>query len=189
MASCSLKHGSSFAKAFAGLSMPDLLKFMESVWEDFQDDDFPHLSEKKSWEVYLLYKGFFTHYSLFFTLPYCNVGFAIHLNKDQEDKVFLLVDKIDLQDPKYSALQKRCLGVTEALAAREVIITAHNRLVQMGDYHAILNNCQDYCQRLAKDFKLQQPVITEADMSIVAGTGSIFVTVIGVIIVFILNYK
>lgn len=190
MASCSLKYNkaqSSFAKAFTGLSMADLFKFMESVWEDFDDDAFPHLSERESWEVYLLYKGgYFTHYSLFFTLSCCSVGFAIHLNKNQEDKVVLLLERIDLQDPKYSALQKKCLGTTEALTAREVIIAAHNRLVQMGDYHALLNNCQDYCQRLAKDFKLN-PILTEADVGIVAGTGSVAVAVVGVIISFLLK--
>ena len=178
MTSSSSKYSdSSVAKAFKELDKESLFKFMESVWESFQNDVFPHLSEKKSWEVYLLHKGFFAHYSLLFTLPGCSVGFLIHLNKNEEDRVFLLVDRLDLQDSKYSTLQKQHLGTTEALPAQEVITAAHNRLVQMGDYHAILKNCQDYCQRLAKDFKLQEPVITGANSGSSAAIGSFAVGV------------
>ena len=190
MASSSSKYSadSSVAKAFKELDKEGLFKFMESVWEDFQNDAFPCLSEKKSWEVYLLHKGFLTHYSLLFTLPGCTLGFLIHLNKNEENRVFLLVDRLDLQDSKYSTLQKRRLGTTKALPAQEVIIAAHNRLVQMGDYNAIFNNCQDYCQHLAKDFKLR-PVTTEAEVGIIAGTGSLAVAVFAVLIAFILSLK
>ena len=49
--------------------------------------------------------------------------------------------------------------------ANEILLCAHTRMKQMGGYQALINNCQDFCQNLAKDIECTG-VITGSDVAV-----------------------
>ena len=63
------------------------------------------------------------------------------------------------------------MGPTRPITARDIITKGHDRLVKMGNYHAVLNNCQDYCQKFAKDLGLDA-VFTDFDVGVGVGVGT-----------------
>ena len=81
-----------------------------------------------------------------------------------------LIEVIDLRDEKWQGFHKRPLGPTRPITTRDIITKGHDRLVKMGNYHAVLNNCQDYCQKFAKDLGLDT-VLTDFDVGV--GTGAL----------------
>ena len=151
--SCNASFGSA-ARAFSGLDQGDLIKYMESVWESCYSD-FPNLMDENCWNVEVVFKAKLgSHYSLLFTIPNCTQGFMVHLIKDDKKEVKFLIEVVDLRDEKWQGFHKRPLGPTRPITAHDIITKGHDRLVKMGNYHAVLNNCQDYCQKFAKDLGL-----------------------------------
>ena len=49
--------------------------------------------------------------------------------------------------------------------ANEILLCAHTRMKQMGGYQALINNCQDFCQNLAKDLNCTS-VLTGSDVAV-----------------------
>ena len=49
--------------------------------------------------------------------------------------------------------------------ANEILLCAHTRMKQMGGYQALINNCQEFCQNLAKDIECTG-VITGSDVAV-----------------------
>ena len=138
------------AGAFSGLTREELLERMEDVWDEFSYD-FPYFDVKKCWEVTLLHKGYFKHYSLLLTVTGCHEGLLIHLvvEENQTCLDFRMVDLSKIIDKKL--LEKTSLGTTpKPMSADTIIRGAHDLLVSMGSYHSTLNNCQDYCQKVAE---------------------------------------
>ena len=180
MASGSCNHCfKSAAKAFKELGEESLIQYMESVWED--SSMLPKLKDEKIWSVQLWYKPF-SHYSMLFTVSNCNEGFLVHLKKDENyTNVKFVIEVADLRHEKYKSLNKKSLGTTRPITAHDVITKAHDRLAKMGDYHAVLNNCQDYCQKVAKDLGLDV-FLTDFDGTASAAATGVLAAVIGFII-------
>ena len=61
--------------------------------------------------------------------------------------------------------------------ANEILLCAHTRMKQMGGYQALMNNCQDFCQNLAKDLDCTG-VLTVADVAV---GGSVVTLTLGVL--------
>ena len=155
------------AGAFPGLTREELLEKMEDVWDKFSYD-FPYFDVKERWQVTLLHKGLFNHYSLLITLSgCCHEGLKIHLFVKGERLCFgfhvLVLSEINEKT--------ETLGVTpKPMTAATIIWEAHDLLVSMGSYNAALNNCQDYCQKVAKFLGVSIP-FTGAE-AVVAGGGA-----------------
>lgn len=153
-----------FAKAFKGVSREELIRRITKVWNEFEN--FPILHQKINWEVIMLSKGIFSHYSLLFTTPGHNEGFVIHLSVDGESsEMEFSLDRMVVSSPRYHTLKKTELGTTEPIEAWTIIVKAHSILVHMGSYHEALNNCQDYCQKVAKEIGVSPPV-TGSDVAV-----------------------
>uniref|UniRef100_A0A1X7UN82 LRAT domain-containing protein n=1 Tax=Amphimedon queenslandica TaxID=400682 RepID=A0A1X7UN82_AMPQE len=157
------------AKAFKGFTREELMHNITEVWKDLEN--FPVWNRRISWEVIMLSKGVFTHYSLLFTTPGHNEGFVIHLKVagEHNETVFSL-DKVE-DISSFSTLKKTELGATEPIDAWTVIVKAHNILVSMGSYHETFNNCQDYCQKVAKELGVSRPV-TGSDVAVAGAVGA-----------------
>ena len=139
------------AGAFPGWTKEKLLERIKIVWGGFSEN-FPSFKVKKCWEVALLRKGYFKHYSLLFTVPGCREGLLIHLIVDEENQTCLDFRMVDLSkiESLEKTLEKTFLGTTPRMSAAAIISGAHDLLVNMGSYHSTLNNCQDYCQKVAE---------------------------------------
>ena len=61
--------------------------------------------------------------------------------------------------------------------ANEILLCAHTRMKQMGGYQALINNCQEFCQNLAKDIECTG-VITGLDVAV---GGSAFTIAVGIL--------
>lgn len=173
MASQSSKCSCDVAEAFTGFTKEELIKLMKAVWRKFSKE-FPSLKDKMCWEVFLLSRSFFGHYSLLFTIPNCREGFKIHLIVNEEDKVCFACDRIS----DIRKLQKTLLGTTGLMNAIKIISVAHKLLMSMGSYHTTFNNCQNYCQRVAKYLRVSSPttgVEAVVETSIIIVGVSIFV--------------
>ena len=145
------------AGAFPGWTKEKLLERIKFVWGEFSEN-FPSFKVKKRWEVALLHKGYFKHYSLLFTVPGCREGLLIHLVVDEENRMSLDFHMVDLSEIEKKALKKKFLGViSKPVSAATIIRGAHNLLMSMGSYHAALNNCQDYCQLVAECLGVSVP--------------------------------
>ena len=151
--SCSSSSSSSefsIAKPFTGKSVDDLNQHIHSLWQNFVL--LPNYDIKKEWNVYLLYKSFFGHYSMLFLLPGHIEGFLIHLLvEDNETNFHLNYVNLGTFKMNYEDLKALSLGATEPFTAADIIKKAHDTLVKMGPYNAVLNNCQDYCKEIAKE--------------------------------------
>uniref|UniRef100_A0A1X7UDM9 Uncharacterized protein n=2 Tax=Amphimedon queenslandica TaxID=400682 RepID=A0A1X7UDM9_AMPQE len=143
----------SLLPAFEGISDEELHQYTSSVWEDFVK--FPSLREKIKWDVYLVYKSLFGHYSLLFLLHGYDEGFLIHLKVSDSRETKFHLNRVSLHtfaiDPRYKNHKALLMGTTEPLTALDIVKKAHDRLTRMGNYHTSLNNCQDYCEKVAKD--------------------------------------
>ena len=139
------------AKPFIGKTEDELHKYVASRWKSFHK--FPHYDEQIRWDVYLLYKNLFGHYSVLFVTPGHIEGFLIHLvvNEDKQTEFRLKAVKLCSYPEDHPDLKALSLGTTEAITAKHIIRKAHDRLVNMGQYHTLFNNCQDYCHGVAKD--------------------------------------
>ena len=141
------------AKPFTGKTEAELNKYIDSTWNNFVFP--PSYDEEIHWDVYLLYKSLFDHYSMFFVTPGYIEGFCIHLQvKDKKTEFRLDVVNLRSLPHKCPDLNALSLGTTEAFTAKRIIAKAHDRLVKMGCYHAIFNNCQDYCTEVASDIQV-----------------------------------
>ena len=65
---------------------------------------------------------------------------------------------------KHRQLKQTSLGKT-VKPANEILLCAHTRMKQMGGYQALINNCQDFCQQLAKDLDCTG-VVTGFDVAV-----------------------
>ena len=147
----------SSAEPFTGKTEAELNDYIDSTWKKFVV--LPHYNEEIHWDVYLLYKSFFSHYSMLFVTPGHIEGFLIHLlvNEDNKTTEFRL-DVVNLRSypDKCPDLNALSLGTTEAFTAKGIITKAHDRLVKMGRYHTLFNNCRDYCKELAGDIQVKK---------------------------------
>ena len=141
----------SSAKPFNGLTEAELNSYIDRTWKRFVV--LPHYDEEIHWDVYLLYKSFFGHYSVLFVTPGHIEGFLIHLTVLEDNRIEFLVDtkSLRLLSHDQSDLNALSLGTTNKFTAKYIITKAHDRLVKMGRYHTILNNCQHYCRELASE--------------------------------------
>lgn len=149
-----LQAGKSYmAKPFEGKTEEELNKYIDDKWQRFVIQ--PSYDEKVNWDVYILCKSFFKHYSMLFLRPGCIEGFVIHL-KVNEDKIefHLEIKNLRFFSHEYPDLKALSLGTTNELTAKYIITTAHDTLVSLGYYHAVLNNCQDYCKEIATKIKV-----------------------------------
>lgn len=110
---------------------------------------FPNLHELSSWNVYLLSKDLFGHYTLMFQVPNQRECLVIELVVINQQTNFSL-RVIDVNNEQYRDIKAKDLGVIKEKAG-VILGKAYRRLRQMGSYHALINNCQDYCKLLAKD--------------------------------------
>ena len=160
-----------FAEAFKGIPGEELMQKITHVWEDFEN--FPYWSQKISWEVIMLSKGYFTHYSLLFTTPGNNEGFVIHLSVGEHNEITFLFEKMADISSRHT-LKKTELGTTKpAIDAVGLIMKAHDILVQMGSYHETFNNCQDYCQIVAKELGVSSPMTGTDVVEAAVGVGTV----------------
>ena len=75
--------------------------------------------------------------------------------------------------------------------ANEILLCAHTRMKQMGGYQALINNCQDFCQKLAKDLDCTG-VLTGSDVAVgvgVAGGSVVTLTLGALAVVVIIIFK
>ena len=103
-------------------------------------------------KVYLLKpEGMWVHHSLLFYTG--RKLFVIHLLKfsDKQGKEYatLSINPFDPKEPKYQQLHASELG-TITKSIQGLFKTAQETLKTMGPYNAVLNNCQDYCSKLAE---------------------------------------
>lgn len=147
-------HVACSAQPFTGKTETGLNDYIDSTWNNFVV--LPHYDEKIHWDVHLLYKNLFGHYSMLFVTPGHIEGFCIHLIVNEDNKTEFRLDVVNLRSlpPKCPDLKALSLGTTEAFTAKLIITKAHDRLINMGSYHALLNNCQDYCNKLAADMQV-----------------------------------
>uniref|UniRef100_A0A1X7TBG0 Uncharacterized protein n=1 Tax=Amphimedon queenslandica TaxID=400682 RepID=A0A1X7TBG0_AMPQE len=138
----------SYGKPFTGATPDELKKYIQSLWDD-EFVFFPNYDEENEWDVYLLYKSLLGHYSILFLLPGHTEGFFIHLLVDNTRRqTRFVLNYVKLSKFK-SNLKALSLGTTEPFTAAHIITKAHDILVDMGSYHALSNNCQDYCKQIA----------------------------------------
>lgn len=103
--------------------------------------------------VYLLKpEGLWKHHSLLFYME--KKFFIIHLLKfpDEQGKEYatsVFIKSFDWDAPEHSHLLASELGTTNT-SIRDLFEKAQGVLAAMGRYNAILNNCQDYCSKLAE---------------------------------------
>ena len=142
------------AKPFTGKTEDELNKYIKRIWNNFVV--LPSYDEQIHWDVYLLYKNFLSHCSVLFVTHGHIEGFLIHLvvNERMETEFHLDVVNLRSYPNKYPDLKALSLGTTEAITAKRIIRKAHDRLVNMGQYHIIYNNCQDYCNGVASDIQV-----------------------------------
>ena len=142
------------AKPFTGKTEAELKEYIDSTWNNFVFP--PSYDEQIHWDVYLLYKSLFGHYSMFFVTPGHIEGFLIHLVVNEEKKTEFRIDVVNLRSLSHKCpdLNALSLGTTEEFTAKHIITKAHDRLVKMGHYHTLFNNCQDYCKEIASDIKV-----------------------------------
>ena len=169
------------AGAFPGLTREELLEKMEDVWDEFSYD-FPYFDVKERWKVTLLHKGLFKHYSLLLTVPGCHEGLLIHLIVDEENRLCLDFCMVDLSEINEKSLKQNTLGTTpKPMTADTIIRGAHDLLVSMGSYNAALNNCQDYCQKVAEFLGVSIP-FTGAEAVAAGGGATVAAGVTGAVI-------
>ena len=142
------------AKPFKGKTEAELNKYIDNEWQEFVTLKF--YDEEVNWNVYILCKSFFGHYSMLFLRKGFIEGFLIHLLVNEDDETEFHLDTVNLRSlsrdcPDLKALS---LGTTNEFTAKYIITTAHNTLVSLGYYHAVLNNCQDYCKEIAAKIKV-----------------------------------
>ena len=137
------------AKPFKGKTEAELNKYIDNEWQEFVT--LKSYDEEVNWDVYILCKSFFGHYSMLFLRKGFIEGFLIHLlvNEDNETEFHLNAVNLRSLSRDYPDLKVLSLGESEAFTAKHIITTAHNTLVSLGYYHAVLNNCQDYCKEIA----------------------------------------
>ncbi len=132
------------------------------------------LKKRLSWDVYLISKGFWGHYSIGFVRPgKPDKCFVIHLMVSRGNTSQFVLDMIDLQalsrTAKYKDLKVTKLGDVSDISAKTIFLEGYDCFTTMGNYHAVLNNCQHYCQKLAEKFHLNQPVMIGNDAVAVGG--------------------
>ena len=143
------------AKPYIGKTETELNEYVGKRWKKFILL-FPHYDEPLHWDVHLLFKSLFGHYAMLFVTPGHIEGFLIHLVVNERKETEFRLDAVNLRSysddhPDLNALS---LGTTEEFTAKRIITKAHDRLVKMGRYHTIFNNCQDYCTKVASDIEV-----------------------------------
>ena len=142
------------AKPFKGKTEAELKQYIDEKWKEFVN--IRSNDEEVNWDVYILCKSFFKHYSMLFLRPGFIEGFLIHLKVNEDNETELHLNAVNLRSLShdYPDLKTLSLGTTNEFTAKYIITTAHDTLVELGPYHAVLNNCQDYCKELATKIKV-----------------------------------
>lgn len=142
------------AKPFKGKIKAELYKYIDDEWQEFVT--LKSYDEEVNWNVYILCKSFFDHYSMLFLREGCIEGFLIHLKVNEDDETEFHLNAVNLRSLSrdYPDLKALSLGTTNEFTAKYIITTAHDTLVSLGYYHAVLNNCQDYCKEIAAKMKV-----------------------------------
>ena len=135
------------------LEIPDekLFEKMLAVWDEFPRD-FPNYDVMACWEVTLLSREYFTHYSLLLTAPgFQDEGFVIQLIVTAEDNRYSLDFRREaLSNIKEKSFERTVLGTTEPTGLGTFIWEAYDLLMNLGSYTSALNKCQHYCQKVAE---------------------------------------
>ena len=160
---------SSNARSWGFLADPftvDLKSFLENIrthWQssmvDFGFEDYENVCD---WNVYLLYGGRFTHYSLLFKDGNTR-SFFIDLVINESKKVDYHFQTFRGSN---ETLKENYLGTIKKSAA-EIHKIGCTILKNMGPYHEWFENCQDYCQKFAEELGVDS-VWTGSDM-VIAG--------------------
>ena len=147
------------AKPFTGKTEDELNKYIKRIWNNFVK--FPSYDEQIRWDMYLLYKNPLSHHSVLFVTRGHIEGFLIHLVVNERKETEFHLDVVNLRSypDQYPDLKALSLGTTEAFTAKRIITKAHDRLVNMGCYHTLYNNCQHYCKQVARDTQAKQNTI------------------------------
>ena len=142
------------AKPFKGKTEAELNKYIDEKWKEFVN--IRSYDEEVNWDVYILCKNFFKHYSMLFLRQGHIEGFMIHLKVNEDNETEFHLETVNLRSFSHEQpdLKALSLGATEAFTAKYIITTAHDTLVSWGYYHAVLNNCQDYCKEIATKIKV-----------------------------------
>ena len=142
------------AKPFTGKTEDELNKYIKRIWNNFVV--LPSYDEQIRWDMYLLYKNPLSHCSVLFVTRGHIEGFLIHLVVNEDKKTEFHLDVVNLRSypDKCPDLKALSLGTTEAITAKHIITKAHDRLVNMGCYHTLYNNCQHYCNGVASDIQV-----------------------------------
>ena len=148
----------SSAKPYTGKTEAELNTYIHRTWKKFIL--LPHYDNEMQWDVYLLCKSLFGHYSMLFVTPGHIEGFLIHLivNDDKETEFRLKEVNLRSYPDDHPGLKALSLGKTEAFTAKHIITKAEDRLVRMGRYHTLFNNCQDFCKELASDIQVEKSI-------------------------------
>lgn len=174
--------------------MQTVIVNVNNLWlKYYQEAEFPEVDDPTDWMMYLLSDGqsILGHYSVLF------------VNKKNNDCSFfidLVKVPIDPQCPdsgglkvtmrgsrpsplKLQELAALYLGTIESESAANIFIRAHKRLKNMDVYQACCNNCQNYCEELAKEFNCHNNnVFTMLDgiklTSLITIVGSILIAVV-----------
>ena len=142
--------------------------FSATLWE----------SESK-WEVYLVKPDeMFKHHSLlFYNLTDSNTSFIVELVKERDPdssheryRTKPQCRQTDFSKLRYSKLNFVTLGEV-SFAGKDIWNFAVDIWKNMGAYHFVLNNCQDYCKSLCKAIHCEQSYLTDTQ-KVAAGLGT-----------------
>ena len=166
------------AKPYTGKTEDELNIYIESRWNNFVV--LPSYDEQIHWDMYLLYKSLVGHYSMLFMTPGHIEGFLIHLEVDEDKQTKFCLDAVNLRSYRYKCpdLKALSLGTTAEFTAECIITKAHDRLVNMGHYHTLYNNCLDYCNEVASDVQVSNvcKIWSEELNTILQGIASVTTT-------------
>ena len=165
------------AKPFKGKTTAELYKYIDEKWHEFVN--IRSYDEEVNWDVYILCKSFFKHYSMLFLRQGFIEGFLIHLKVNEDNETELHLNAVNLRSLSHDHpdLKTLSLGTTNEFTAKHIITTAHDTLVELGSYHAVLKNCQDYCKNLATKIKVSDKFTNWKDALLVeVFTGSTILT-------------
>ena len=155
-------------------------------------DLYPDPTEETSWQVYILSKETFGHWSLMFESKTTGKAFTIELLKTQQtgenDKYEVVMRFVVMDIKNYPQLKQSPLGEIKA-TGYYIFARAYAVLRGMGGYKAFTNNCQTYCKLLADDVgapvdaetatdKVISGVTTLAEVGVIAGVAAVLFQII-----------
>ena len=126
---------------------------------------YPDPSTETYWQVYILSKATFGHWSLMFESEDTGKAFTIELLKTQQrdtDNFEVIMRFVVMDIKNYPQLKQSPLGRIRATGYK-IFGQAYIVLRDMGGYRAFDNNCQTYCKLLAQELKAPVDAETVTD--------------------------